>query len=265
MKKRVLIRALIHAVCLFLLASHASADNTLGIAIDKYRTLEDSFRYEFGAGFNKEGASSCKLTNPTGTYDCFEMGGEWYPDTLFWQEHTQMSFSEVLAAVGDDWTIVWDEGQETETAATVTFGTLIEDDFLEVPEITHPADGSGDISQDTSIDWNYGGTDPCTAQIDMIEVLLSGSQGSEIESDELPCTTLSWMPSTPLDDGEWGAVVSNAFAFRDVPEGLDISGDAWNLDNTDWLDLRSIDTARFWVGPVAIQNTTIGSIKLLYR
>jgi hypothetical protein len=62
------------------LATAASATNFLEIAFDKYETSGSVFVYRILMAVNKDGATTCELVTPNGTYAFADMGGEFWPE-----------------------------------------------------------------------------------------------------------------------------------------------------------------------------------------
>ena len=113
------------------------------------------------------------------------------------------------------------------------------------------------------IAWDYGGIQPCDAQTDYVAVELQGPV-STVESGELACLTLSWTPTVQLFTGEWTVEVHNVLSsVRDVPDGLAILGDTWDLDNSDWLSFRGLAVSVSDVVPTS--EMSFGKIKVLFR
>ncbi len=251
------------------LATDASADNFLEVLFDKHEASGSIFLYDiFALAANKDGATTCELVTPTGTYSCINVGGEFLAEQSFRDDHMDMSFAGLTAAISGNWTLTWDEGLPTQTVATISFGTVLESDFKLVPTLTAPVDGvpieiPGDPNPPT-IEWNYGTTLPCDAQLDAVEVALIEQAGTEISSGELPCDSLSWTPPSPLTEGTWFSRVANIITdYRLVPDGIDIVEGTWPIENSDWLSLRSIDLSQNEVVPT--ESSSWGAIKALYR
>jgi hypothetical protein len=88
-----------------------------------------------------------------------------------------MDFAGLTLAISTDWTLTWDEGLPTQTIVVIGFGSVPDNDFLLVPSLTTPIDGvpiriPGDPNP-PKIEWTYGGTAPCDAQLDAVEVSIS--------------------------------------------------------------------------------------------
>jgi hypothetical protein len=256
-------------VCVLLtsaVTAAASAENFLEITFDTYEGPGGAHLYDvFAVGANKDGATTCELVTPSGTYAMSDVGGGFMPGQSFDDEHTGLSFAEFAAAIEGGWTLNWDVD---ETVVTIDFGTVLQDDFWPVPTISAPLDGApiqlpGDPNPPT-IEWTYE-TSACEAQLDYVTVNLFEESGAEVQSGELEdCSTLSWSPSEPLAEGTWLIRVENVNAgARDVPDGLDIVGDPWVLENEGWLSYRSIDSSHNAV--VLAETTSWGGIKTLYR
>lgn len=256
---------------LIILATVASAENILEINFDKYEATGGVFRYDIFMEANKDGATTCELVTPTGTYSFIDMGGMFRPNQQFIDDHVDLDFAGLTNAISGDWELTWDALDPDSTIATISFGSVPENDFMPVPILSAPIDGDtllipGDPNP-PNVEWNYGATPPCEEDPDFVEVLLTDLAGTEYSSDELSCLTTSWMPPSPLIVGIWFFQVQNTIAYRDVPDGIDIEVGTWTLENADWLDLRSIDTAQIVVKNVEnpAKSTTFGAIKALYR
>jgi hypothetical protein len=164
--------------------------------------------------------------------------------------------AEIGTGPGPDWTLTWDEGLETETIATIDFGSVLESDWLSFPTITNPLDGASGVPPTTSIDWTW----PASPVLDNVEALLfagtladviSGATNETYGSGELdhPPAPITWDPPL-LSPGTWTAFVSNEDTeLREVPEGILIEGDDWVLENSDWLAASSLGISEFDVVP----------------
>jgi hypothetical protein len=258
-------------VGLYLLPSVASAENFLEIGFDK-RRVADTFSYQAVFSANKEEASTCKLTTPSGTYTCTEEDGAFYPELSFFDDHANLTAGELLDLLDGGWTLVWDEGLSTMTTATIDFGGFEESEFLPAPIITLPLDGSVGVDPATAIEWEYPDLDPCEAQLDYVIVCVCDPyEPFNCPDDEIVCTeelddcnTTSYTPADSLDAGSNTVTVFNTDDVRDVPDGIIISGHAWVLDNTDWLGLTSSDASSFDVA-VPVLELTWGVIKTLFH
>ena len=124
------------------------------------------------------------------------------------------------------------------------YGTVTEGEFPEVPTITQPADGAVGVDPNTSIDWDYGGMDPCIAQEDRVDVcywqVFPAITCVEMDS----CDVVTWTPPAPLANGENFVRVTNGIDIRDVASGIGtVTGDPWILTNSEWLALQGIGFA----------------------
>jgi hypothetical protein len=251
------------------LPSAAAAENFLEIEFIKLSDDANGFYYEVDFETNKVGATTCEVITGSGLYACSDpsgMGQGFVPDPNFFRDHVNLTYNDFLDTISAGWRLTWDAGLATETVANISFedvgslGMIDANDFLAVPVITNPLNGTSDLSPHTRIDWTYAGlTDPNDAwlfQLDVVDVELFGPSGASRDSDELDLGTLSWTPADPLTPGSWLAEVSNAFDPGLVADGTGgpITGDPWVLDNTDWLDLQSVDRSQFAVvsGPSGI-------------
>jgi len=216
--------------------------NWLEIVFDKNDGIPDKHSIRMGA--SKVGAASGSLTTPFNAYALTPWDGFWTPEQQFYLDHSNLSYLELIN-VASTWTLVWDPGSSTtETVCTIDFGDLQGGEFPRMPVVTMPSDDLTIIDPDPNpptIAWNFGSVDPCLAVTDFVAVNLYGPGNQEIDSDELPCTSLSWTPPAPLPPGEWTVEVSNDVSgVRDVPDGLAMTGDAWPLSNSDWLAVRTL-------------------------
>jgi hypothetical protein len=200
--------------------TQAADVNYLEISLLKYRPNgTDVYGIAFDAG--KDGATSCEVTTPSGTFACI--------DTALRLDLTHAELTaEIGPGTGADWTLTWDKGLGTETVAAIDFGSVLVSDWWSLPSITNPLDGASGVSSDTSIDWTW----PPSPDLSELDVLLLGPNNEQRESGELPLNTTSWTPLSPLDPGFWQAAVSNRDDIRDVLDGLSITGDMWVLQNS---------------------------------
>ena len=223
--------------------------NYLGIMFEKSDIGTADFRYKVRFCANKESAVICELSTPLGTFTFINDDDEFVPMQDFHDSHSNLTFAELSAAIASNWTLTWDEGFATQTIATIGFGSITEGEWLDVPSIINPLDGSSNVSPDTSIVWSY--TVPTlTAQKDAVEVFLVGPSNEQFSSDELTLLTTSWTPPSSLSPGSWTVSVENGISdFRLVEDGIggEIVGDPWILDNGDWLSLASTDSSVFTV------------------
>ncbi len=235
---------------LMLFSSLAKANNELEIYLYKYSDGIGGDLYGIGMNANKDGAASMEVTTPSGTFVGANLGGIFVPELLN-STLVDLSFSSLTGEIAGDWTLIWDKGLATETVATVGFGSVSENEFLAVPSLINPVDGASGVSPTTSFEWEY--TIPVIdAQLDRVELFLSGPGGLVLLSDELPLSATSWIPPTPLAPGLWEAILVNGTDIREVANGIggSISGDPWVIQNLDWLGLDSVDRASFTVVPL---------------
>lgn len=232
-------------------AQPSEATNTLEIGITK---LADFYEIDFTAG--KTGGGTCELTRPSSPsgVSCMISGQDEFVVPIL----TNLSFSQMQTEIGTNWTLSWDGGV---TTATIVFGSIEAADFFSLPTIQNPLDGATNVPPTMSIVWNYGSVPPAAAQLDRVEVELKGPGGAERHSGELtpPADTSSWTPSEPLTPGEWMAQVNNAHDPGVVTGGWIVApdgtisplpvGEAWLLQNGDWLALESADRSTFTVIP----------------
>ena len=265
MKTRLLIM-LVALICATGSDSTAVESNLLEIVFDK--DSDPSAPYRIFMSANKIGAVTCSLDTPLDTYAFSKEGEEWFPEQRFLDDHENLNFQMLTIIILGNWLLTWDAGQEaTETTCLIEFGTLQEDEFPLVPVISIPINGSTITNPDPNsfeIAWDYGGVQPCDAQTDFVAVELQGP-GSTVESGEMPCATISWTPMAQLYSGNWTVEVHNVLSsVRDVPDGLWNLGDAWNLDNSDWLSFRGLAVS---VSDVVVPTTkmSFGKIKALFR
>ncbi len=243
-----------------------NAAEYLEIVFNKSVGAGDADVYAIELGANKSGAVMAKLTTPLGVYDCIPAGEGWLPEAVFWTDHAGLTFSEFETVIAGDWTLVWDEMLGTETVAEIEYGTVTEGEFPEVPAITQPADGAVGVDPNTSIDWDYGGTDPCVAYEDRVEVchweVFPVISCADVDS----CNVVSWTPPAPLADGDHFVRVTNSVDVREVASGIGtVTGDPWILENVEWLALQGMDQVAFEVGPSATEAMSFGRVKSLYR
>jgi hypothetical protein len=268
--------ALFHVAAVSLAANVALA-NELEVSILK-SSDDGADTYQIDLEATKTGASACSLTTPEGTYPCSAVtAGALQLPPAFFSDHTYSgvnAFSDLLVAIGTDWTLTWDPGEGTETVASICFGSgWQESDFLEVPILSQPADGSTGAPITTGMTWGYGATPACTAQTDRVEASMIGPGGAERDSDELPCSSTTWTPSPDLTAGEWIATITNAHdpgpvvsGWLEAPDASSCTaptGDPWSLTNEDWLGLASIDSATFRVANPIPALSGNGAIALI--
>jgi hypothetical protein len=230
--------------------------------IDNLGTLE----YAISFSANKGTATTAELQTPRGTYTCVWSGDEWRPEPSFWADHRGLTFSELLSLIAPDWLLTWDKDLLLETVAHINYGSVAEVDFPIVPIITQPTDGATGVASNTSIEWNYGGGDPCSPAPDRIEVcIVEPTPVLCIEMDD--CSDMSWSPPSPLPEDDYLVAVLVGQDIRDVADGIGgpIQGDPWVLENVEWLALVSVDAASFQVGTSAVTSLGFGRVKALYR
>jgi len=266
MTRRIVIVA---TTCLFLLpvtVATVRADNVLEVAFDKYFSGAE-YRYDIPIFFDKDGAATCRLENPYGDYTCIPFSAGFTPISPYWAGHSNLTFAQLTARIAGVWTIYWDEGLPTETVAVIDFGAVEDTEFPRLPVLVVPPDGAFNVHPDVTIDWDYGGIDPCTVQIDIVEAFVTMTPPEYTSSGELACDVTAWTPPEPLAEGQWRAEVHNAVSIRNTVDGIGgpIVGDPWELENEDWLDLQSIVWAHFTVSSVAAEALTFGDVKSLYR
>jgi hypothetical protein len=266
---RDIVRSLVMLILISILINPSVfAAGSLEIVIDKHEVSAGLYYYDILIGANKDGAVSCELVTPAGTFSMIDIGGEFYPEPGYNDDHTDMDYIELIGVISGDWTITWDAGGPSQTIATITFGAVPEGDFLPVPILIYPIDGEpieipGDPNPPT-IEWYYEGiSNPCNAQTDAIEVFLWDYGSTVISSDELLCSLISWTPPSPLAEGAWIVEVQNSISdYRLVPDGITIVEGTWDIENEDWLALQSIDISRNEV--VATESSSWGAIKAQY-
>lgn len=232
------------------LSHPANALNELEISLVKYSDGIGGDLYRILMEANKDGAATMEVTTPSGTFLGANTGNLFVPELLN-SSLVDLSFSGLAGEIGTDWTLIWDKGLTTETVATIGFGSITVGEFLETPMFLNPPNGATGVSPDTSIDWTY--TIPATsAQVDRVEVFLTGPDGQSLSSGELPLSATLWTSPTPLTPGAWEAIINNAIDIRTVADGIGgpISGDPWVIANLDWLQLTSADRTSFTVVPL---------------
>jgi len=267
MRQRAVVAALIPVLAAVVWSAAARATNFLEIDIFRDEATGSSF-HEIWFGANKDGATTCELATPSGAYSCVDVGEGFLPEQAFFDDHRDLSFAALEAAIASVWTITWDAGP-TQSIATIDFGTVLEADFLAVPILTSPVDGMPiEIPADPNpptIEWMYEGIgDPCAAQPDYVAVNVADHAlwwlaTAEQESDELPCDATSWTPDLPLGEGTWFTRVANNLSFRPVPDGISVTEGSWTLENGDWLQLHSVDKSQNLVVPT--ESTSWGAVK----
>ena len=90
----------------------AQADS-LEITLEKYDTGTAVFRYATGFSAEKSGAVSCEITTPRGTFNCIDMGDGLELGQDFHDNHSNLTFAELNAAILSNWTLTWDKGLAT--------------------------------------------------------------------------------------------------------------------------------------------------------
>jgi hypothetical protein len=269
-------RAAEFTVILLLLSAVLPALTTAGepnffeVVIARYESSGSVLLYEIGAGADKEGATTCELVTPSGTYSLFEADGEFRTEQQFIDDHTDMSFAEMTAEIAVDWVLTWDASLSTETVATISFGSIPEEDFLLVPTLTVPVDQAIIVVDPPTMEWTYGATLPCNAQLSDIEASISDQvqpdAGTGQGNDSFACSDTSWTPDSPFGVGTWFFRIANSVSsYRNVPDGISITGDSWTLQNSDWLALQSIDRSENVIQSVSTEERSWGAIKTLYR
>lgn len=233
------------------------------ISLLKFSDDAGGFLYDIEINTIKAGAATCELTTLTGATACTKVGEE------FSVNRTNLAWATMSLETTSSWTVVFDKSLPTETVAIIDlgFGTvdpdLEESTWLPVPTLTAPLDGALGVSPNTSFEWNYGPLSATGAQLDSVDVLLQGLNNVEIESDELPLDSLSWTPLSPLASGDWTVKLENATTdIRLVPDGLTITKGTWDITNSDWLSLDSIDRASFTVATSVPEPATIALVSL---
>jgi len=270
MRLRAIVAALIPVLAVVGWSAAARATSFLEIDIVRHEAT-GTVLHEVWFGANKDGATTCELATPSGAYVCLDVGGGFRPEQDFFDNHRDLSFAALEAAIASVWTITWDAGP-TQSMATIDFGIVLAADFLALPILTSPIDGMpieipGDPNPPT-IEWMYEGIgDPCIAQPDYVAVNVTDHAQwwlatAEQESDELPCDVTSWTPDVPLGEGTWFTRVVNNLSFRPVPEGIDVTEGSWTLENGDWLQLLSADMSQNVVVPTV--SSSWSAVKARY-
>ncbi len=231
-------------VILVLLSAHTAAAqdiNFLEISLVRYEVQGGDTLHDIVVSAGKDSATTCELVTPIGTYSCINVGGSFQPQQDFIDDHSGMSFAGLEAVISTFWTLTWDAGP-AQTVVNITFGTVLENDFLPFPTITAPVNKAPiEIPPDPNpptIEWtNEPSPSPCNSQF----IFLIDQAGTVYSFDEISCVDTSWTPSLPLADGIWNYIIARATDYRDVPVGLDIVEGTWPLENSEWLALVSID------------------------
>ena len=247
------------------LPSIVSADddperNELEIIFQKDSDEVSGFVYLVKLYANKLGATTCELVTPKRAYECMkgaqdcedidELGITFCqpvddafiptPESYFYDDHKDLTVAEFQTEIATDWILTWDKDLPTQTIATIDFGTINDSDWLPVPKVTLPQNGASNVMPNTEIAWAYD-VPTSEAQKDDVEVNLLSKKGELISSGDLPLESTSWTPPSPLAPGLWLAAVLNGNPSvrtvdeNGIGEGVSVTGDAWLLQNGDWL------------------------------
>ncbi len=252
-------------------AGIAAATDLLEIDIVRF-DASGTILHEIYFEANRDGATTCDLVTPLGTYVCTDVGGRFRAEPAFFDEHVDLTFAEVQSIVSSPWTVTWDAGAG-QTVATLELGPITIEDVPAIPSLTAPVDGEViEVPADPNppvVTWMYDGiSDPCEAQPDHVVVIFTDQESiwdatTVIDSGELACTETSWEPSEALPEGIWFTAVVNALSFRDVPDGITVVEGDWPLENTDWLQLYGADRVHNEVIPV--ERSSWSEIKARHR
>jgi len=265
------------------LSSIVSADgdseiNKLEIIFQKDTDGVGGYVYSVKFYANKVGATTCELVTPKGTYECKKGIQDCeYIDELgitfcqlvddafiptwpfFYDDHKDLTFAALQTEIEDDWTVTWDKDLPTQTIATIDFGSINDSDWLRVPKVTIPRNGASNVLPNTKIAWAYD-VPASEAQKYDVEVNLLSKKGELITSGNLPVQSTSWKPPSPLAPGLWLAAVLNGnpsvrtVDVNGIGEGVSVTGDAWLLDNGDWLACDRWGGSVFTVGSCFIST-----------
>jgi hypothetical protein len=214
-------------------------ENEIGITFIKYSDGEGGFLYGSDFYAAKEGATTCKLTLPMGDVSCGLFDGELYASLR------DYSYEQIAPETEGIWTLIIDEGLNTETTVILELPGVMESAWSLVPTIVSPLDGASDVSSSDSMFWSTD-NEPSVDNTDEIEVSLNGPNGEEEEAF-LSFQNTTWTPPSALSVGSWFFELEYAKDIRDVPDGITISGDPWVLENSDWISLISFTSSRFTV------------------
>ena len=232
--------------------SCASWANGLDIGVVKYTMDGGGPTHRIGINASKTGAVSCELTTPGGTYNLVPAGDRFEGDANFWNDYTNISFTDVADAFDSNWTLVWDAAGANETIATIdNFGALAEADFLALPVLTAPT-GAVAVPPNPTIDWTWSG-DGSEAGFEDQDAWVgrTTAQPFELEliqdSNSFTGHVRSWTPPELLANGTWLAGVNANRSFRTVGDGFGtVTGDPWVIEGT-WLLLSSTALGQFAV------------------
>jgi hypothetical protein len=265
MKKYLTITIVVILIGSTSLVASAYDPNSLEIVICQFAG-DGTFEYNILMSTSKVDAVTCQLVILTGTYTLTDEGhGAFLPGPDYYKDTSLLTFEDLTGIIGVDWTLTWDEGLPTETIATISFGTVAANDFLLMPTITNPVSGGVIANPDPNppvFTWTYAPTPPCQAQLEGVFVYLQDPEGVGNFYPPADCNTTSWTPPEPLSEGDWLFMVFNVCSIRDVPDGLQVTGDPWILDNSDWLALFSIGESQCEVVPTS--SLSWGGVKVLY-
>jgi len=268
MSNRMLVYASLMVV--FLHANPAQSSNYLEIMFDRSDVDGGGFEYSVLFVANKDGAISVSLDTPLGSYPCEPFGSGWVPEQSgsYWNDHYDLSWSTFMDLIGDDWILIWDEGLPTQTVAHIGYGSVDETGFFDLPNIVYPASGSTYLDGVSHVEWNYGATSPCLAQLDEVEICVVDVLLEPICQEATSCDVTRINLDTALSAGEHRIEVRNALDnARATADGIGgaVTGDPWVLDNSSWLALRSIGVTIFSGEIVETDDISFGAVKHMYR
>jgi hypothetical protein len=262
-------------IVLLLAVPRAQADsNYFEMKIARYSDPAASgMRYSVAVYANKDGASTCHLTTPGGTFALPQVNGEFNaeenPD--YRSLYFGMGISAAVAATSEPWTVVWDQGTAAEVVANVTYCFYQEDDFPPLPEITSPAHDALILNPDPNpfpIEWTYVAGDPCevTPSAAQTTVCLVGPAGEQECDDGLPCATRTMMPSYRFSNGTWRITILSR-AVR-CSGGINVTQGEWAVSTEGWGELVSYGLEAPYAIEIRVLPTlsrSWGAIKAAYR
>ncbi len=240
------------ALGLLFSASPVEADEQfLEACLDKYSDGEGGFMYGVCFEANKIGATTGQISIDTDSYALAyhsDIGG-WEPVDAYYDDYEDLTFAELTTALSKSWTITWDAGLGTQTTCAMDFGTVAEDDWLDVPAITYPTPAVSPTPTNITVTWSWSGN-PNDPDLDNIGGCVEHNNlDLEYYWTDLPNDAKSWTPPE-LAVGDWGAGVWYIRDIKDVDDGLTIGGDSWLLESGAWLIMGSCDGSQFTVVPV---------------
>lgn len=254
-------------LCLLALVSSVKAEECLDVGLSKYA---DGAGFEYSIDFeaNKDTATTGRLDIDTESYTLSyysDIDG-WEASGAFDDYYDEMSFTKLTAELAKTWIIIWDLGLSTQTTCTMNFGTVAESDWLDLPTLTYPLPADSPTPKDLTVAWTWSDDAP-DSNLDCVEACVEHNNMDLEYWGELADDATSWTPPE-LAGGDWEAEVMYTRAFKDVPDGLTITGDAWDFGaDQSWLFLDSSDWSDFTVvpEPITLSLMVIGGLAVLVR